>query len=246
MRQRRWMNLLKNCDCEIKYHPGSYNPVVDALIRKVYLSSLSTSAVSHVVEDCCSFGFTFRHNKEQHGVCVSSVLAEPALYTRIREAQIADPKTQKLARLAQDENNYGFYFQADGLLCLFGRVVVLDDSTLKEDILSQAHCSRFFVHPGTMKMSRQNSDDQEVCFRVWRLLSGSGSTMARLYVQDIVRLHGIPLSIVSDRDPRFTSKDHLDVHVVLLNHFNLGIAAAKLFSMNMEMKLITSSTDARC
>ena len=29
--------------------------------------------------------------------------------------------------------------------------------------------------------------------------------MAQLYVRDIVRLHGIPVSIVSDRDPRFTS-----------------------------------------
>ena len=27
----------------------------------------------------------------------------------------------------------------------------------------------------------------------------------RLYVDEIVRLHGAPVSIVSDRDPRFTS-----------------------------------------
>ena len=29
--------------------------------------------------------------------------------------------------------------------------------------------------------------------------------LAELYVSEIVRLHGIPVSIVSDRDPRFTS-----------------------------------------
>ena len=30
--------------------------------------------------------------------------------------------------------------------------------------------------------------------------------LAKLYVEEIVRLHGLPLSIVSDRDPRFTSR----------------------------------------
>ena len=29
---------------------------------------------------------------------------------------------------------------------------------------------------------------------------------AELYVEEIIRLHGVPLSIVSDRDPRFTSR----------------------------------------
>ena len=31
VRQRRWMELLKDYDCEIKYHPGKANVVVDAL-----------------------------------------------------------------------------------------------------------------------------------------------------------------------------------------------------------------------
>ena len=30
--------------------------------------------------------------------------------------------------------------------------------------------------------------------------------LAELYVSQIVRLHGVPISIVSDRDPRFTSQ----------------------------------------
>ncbi|XP_055814549.1 uncharacterized protein LOC129884244 [Solanum dulcamara] len=30
--------------------------------------------------------------------------------------------------------------------------------------------------------------------------------LAELYVNEIVRLHGVPVSIVSDRDPRFTSR----------------------------------------
>ena len=30
--------------------------------------------------------------------------------------------------------------------------------------------------------------------------------LAQLYVDEIVRLHRVPVSIVSDRDPRFTSR----------------------------------------
>ena len=30
--------------------------------------------------------------------------------------------------------------------------------------------------------------------------------LAQLYIQEIIRLHGIPLTIISNRDPRFTSR----------------------------------------
>ena len=36
--------------------------------------------------------------------------------------------------------------------------------------------------------------------------SDTVDTLAKLYVREIIRLHGVPISIVSDRDARFTSK----------------------------------------
>ena len=30
--------------------------------------------------------------------------------------------------------------------------------------------------------------------------------LAKIYISEIVRLHGVPSSIISDRDPRFTSR----------------------------------------
>ncbi|GKF82756.1 hypothetical protein Tco_0244412, partial [Tanacetum coccineum] len=34
MRQRRWLELLSDYDCELQYHPGKANMVADALSRK--------------------------------------------------------------------------------------------------------------------------------------------------------------------------------------------------------------------
>lgn len=37
MRQYRWVELLKNYDCTIKYHLGKANVVVDTLSRRVMI-----------------------------------------------------------------------------------------------------------------------------------------------------------------------------------------------------------------
>ena len=36
MRHRRWIELLKDYDCSILYHPGKANVVAEVLIRKSY------------------------------------------------------------------------------------------------------------------------------------------------------------------------------------------------------------------
>nr|GFC81207.1 putative reverse transcriptase domain-containing protein [Tanacetum cinerariifolium] len=40
MRQRRWLELLSDYDCEIRYHPGKANAVADALSRKERIKPL--------------------------------------------------------------------------------------------------------------------------------------------------------------------------------------------------------------
>jgi len=40
MRQRRWMEFLKDFDFELLYHPGKANVVADALSRKAVHASL--------------------------------------------------------------------------------------------------------------------------------------------------------------------------------------------------------------
>ena len=52
MRQRRWVELLNNCECEIHYHPGKANVVADALSRKEHsgrrVKSLTITINSHL------------------------------------------------------------------------------------------------------------------------------------------------------------------------------------------------------
>ncbi|GJZ95395.1 reverse transcriptase domain-containing protein [Tanacetum coccineum] len=40
MRQRRWLELLADYDCEIRYHPGKENVIADALSRKERIKPL--------------------------------------------------------------------------------------------------------------------------------------------------------------------------------------------------------------
>jgi hypothetical protein len=46
MRQRRWLELIKDYDLEVYYHPGKANVVADALSRKTHYHCLSIAAVS--------------------------------------------------------------------------------------------------------------------------------------------------------------------------------------------------------
>ncbi|RVW33107.1 Transposon Ty3-I Gag-Pol polyprotein [Vitis vinifera] len=52
----------------------------------------------------------------------------------------------------------------------------------------------------------------------------SMNSLAKLYIQEIVRLHGIPISIVSDRDPKFTSQFWQSLQRALGTQLNFSTA----------------------
>ncbi|GJS35138.1 ribonuclease H-like domain-containing protein [Tanacetum coccineum] len=47
MRQRRWLELLSDYDCEIRYHPGKANCIGDALSRRRRVRSITGSGLSY-------------------------------------------------------------------------------------------------------------------------------------------------------------------------------------------------------
>ena len=52
LRQRRWLELIKDYDMKLHYHPGKANVVADALSRKSYANTLVSGGLSQeLVED---------------------------------------------------------------------------------------------------------------------------------------------------------------------------------------------------
>ncbi|GJR06970.1 putative reverse transcriptase domain-containing protein [Tanacetum coccineum] len=49
MRQRHWLGLLSDYNCEIRYHPGKANVVVDALCRKERIKPLRVQALAMTI-----------------------------------------------------------------------------------------------------------------------------------------------------------------------------------------------------
>ncbi|GJV71212.1 putative reverse transcriptase domain-containing protein [Tanacetum coccineum] len=50
MRQRRWIELFSDYECEIRYHPGKANVVVDALSKKERVKPKHVRAISYAIQ----------------------------------------------------------------------------------------------------------------------------------------------------------------------------------------------------
>ncbi|KAJ9556411.1 hypothetical protein OSB04_011025 [Centaurea solstitialis] len=258
MRQRRWIELLSDYDCEILYHPGKGNVVADALSRK-------GGKVKPGIVD------------SRLGIVAYRISIVPDLKSEIRECQEKALKEENL----KSERLVGLVdtlvSDAEGLKCFGNRIWVPKLGDLRKKILDEAHKSKYSVHPGTNKMYhglRQNfwwpGMKKDIAYFVERCVTClqvkvehqrpygklqqlpipewtwehitmdfvtklprtpkgydtiwvivdrlsksahflpmketySMERLARLYIAEIVRLHGTPVSIVSDRDARFTS-----------------------------------------
>ena len=149
MRQRRWMELLKDYDCDILYHPGKANRVADALSRKSSIAQLMIKEWT-LLEKVRDSEFKFEVSR------VSSLLAtlriEPEIQSKVKALQSTDLKTQKILEMDASKRKADFQVSEDGILKFQGRLCVPDNAELKEEILSEAHRSSYRIHPGSTKM----------------------------------------------------------------------------------------------
>ena len=82
MRQRRWLELIKDYDLSLQYHPGKANVVADALSRKSYVNGLTAGELP---EDLCVQFKDLRLEIVPEGY-LASLDVQPTLMDRIREA----------------------------------------------------------------------------------------------------------------------------------------------------------------
>ncbi|KAA3480560.1 DNA/RNA polymerases superfamily protein [Gossypium australe] len=124
LRQRRWIELLKDYDCSIEYHPGKANVVADALSRKV---------VSDLRAITASQDDLVRANQ-------GKVVEDEGLNERRLQVQNGGLEDYSLSR--------------DGVLCFQGRARIPKDVELRQRILWDAHSSPYAMHPRGSKMYR--------------------------------------------------------------------------------------------
>ena len=94
MRQRRWLELLKDYDCTIEYHPGKANVVADALSRKSSSSSADTQVFS-LTSLVQMRAMNLRLEVQNDGALIATFQVRPMLHDRIKKAQSKDPMLHK-------------------------------------------------------------------------------------------------------------------------------------------------------
>ncbi|GKE45064.1 putative reverse transcriptase domain-containing protein, partial [Tanacetum coccineum] len=188
--------LLSDYDCEIRYHPERANVVADALSQEERPKPLRVRALVMTI------GLN--------------------LLVRILNAQIK----------ARKEENYGaedlcgmikkLEPRADGTLCLKNRSCIPYFGDLRTLIMHESHKSKYSIHPGSDKMYQDLKKlywwpniKSEIDTYVNRLTKSvhflpmketdSMEKLTRQYLKEVVSRHGVPVSIISYRDSKFTS-----------------------------------------
>ncbi|GJV64029.1 putative nucleotidyltransferase, ribonuclease H [Tanacetum coccineum] len=126
MRQRRWIELFSDYECEIRYHPGKANVMADALSRKERLKPRRVRALAMTVQ----IGM-----RERIQVAQSEAL---------RQENILIENLHGLDQQMEKKEGESLYF-IDRI-----RVPLIGD--VRTIVMDEAHKTKYYVHPGADKM----------------------------------------------------------------------------------------------
>ncbi|GJZ19034.1 putative reverse transcriptase domain-containing protein [Tanacetum coccineum] len=138
MRQRHWLELLSDYDCEIRYHPGKANVVADALSRKERSKPLRVRALVMTIsldlpKQILNAQTEARKPENIKNEDVGGMLIENS----------KDPEKLRTEKLEP---------HADGTLCFNGRSWLTCFGDLRTVIMHESHKSKYSIHSGSDKM----------------------------------------------------------------------------------------------
>jgi hypothetical protein len=146
--QRRWLELIKDYDLGINYHPGKANVVADALSCRSHVSQLVVESMPfELCEEFNKLNLRIVANIEAMEMEVGSILLQ-----EIWKGQVEDEKIQEIKRNITEEKSPGFLKDEKGVLWYKGRICVPSINGLKDKILCEAHESAYSIHAGGNKM----------------------------------------------------------------------------------------------
>jgi hypothetical protein len=142
------LELIKDYDLGINYHPRKANVVADALSRRSHVSQLVVDSVPfELCEEFDKLNLRIVDNTEATKMEVGSILLQ-----EIQKGQMEDEKIQEIKRNIKEEKLPVFSEDEEGLLCYNGRICVPNVKELKDKILHEAHESAYSIHPGGNKI----------------------------------------------------------------------------------------------
>jgi hypothetical protein len=148
LKQRRWLELIKDYDLGINYHPGKANMVADALSQRSHVSQLVVDSMPfELSEEFDKLNLRIIANTEAMEIEVGSSLLQ-----EIRRGQQEDEKVQEIKRNIKEEKSPGFSKDDEDVLWYKGRIYVTNIKELKVKILREAHESAYSILPGGNKM----------------------------------------------------------------------------------------------
>lgn len=143
LRQRRWIDFIKDYDFTITYHPGKANVVADALSSK---KAINTHIKTQKVKIDGKWTIKQKPMKSYlANISISSKLVEDILATQ-KESEYL-PIMIELVNKEKSNISIGV---GGGIRCV-SRIWISETSILKNQILKEAHESKYTLHVGTTK-----------------------------------------------------------------------------------------------
>jgi len=150
IRQRRWLEFLKDYDFQLSYHPGKANVVTDAFSRKsLHMSTLMVKELEFI-EQFRDLSLVCELTPES--VKLGMLKLTSNILQEIKVGQKEDLELVDCVVLVKQGKCVDFILDQNGVLMFRDQVCVTDVSELMKRILDEGHRSSLSIHPGATKM----------------------------------------------------------------------------------------------